>query len=314
MKLSQLIAEYVTFKKAMGMRFQSEAGIFRSFNRAVGDPELATIDPDAVTTFLAGKGPITATWHLKYKVLKGLFRFAVSRGYADSDPLPRNVPKHPEPQMPHIYSTEELLRLLGATDTLETPMSPLQAVTFKAILLTLYSTGLRIGEALSLTLADVSLADSLITVRDSKFFKTRLVPIGPRLADHLKSYLAKRFQLPHPLGGDSAFFSTRTGNALSYHRFREIFSLLRNRAGINRKEGAIFAPRIHDLRHTFAVHRLELWYREGANVQRLLPRLSTYLGHVDVPQTQCYLQMTPELLHEANKRFESYALREVNHD
>jgi integrase/recombinase XerD len=308
MKLSQLITEYVSLKKSMGMRFDSEASIFRSFLRTVGDSDLSTITPSSVAVFLAGKGPVTPYWHLKYKVLNGLYRFAMSRGYLESSPLPTIVPKEPESQRPYIYSTEELQRLLAATDKLETSMSPLQAATFRTLLLILYGTGLRIGEALALTLADFSAADRLLVVRVSKFFKTRLVPLGPNLTDRLQAYLHKRRLLPRPMGEDSALFCTRTGCALSYGRARRIFSRLRKRTGVRRLDGATFAPRIHDLRHTFVVHRLELWYREGADVQRMLPRLATYLGHEDVSQTQCYLSMTPELLREACKRFENYAL------
>ncbi|MGD0229762.1 MAG: tyrosine-type recombinase/integrase [Syntrophorhabdales bacterium] len=197
------------------------------------------------------------------------------------------MPKRPEPPTPHIYTVEELRRLLERTDTLETLKSPLQAATFKTLLLVLYGTGLRISEALSLTisLTDVNLDDSLIIVRDSKFFKIRLVPTDPRLTEHLHSYLERRRRLPLPLGGDSAFFATRTGHHLSYDRAKEVFSLLRNLAGIARTDGARRAPRIHDLRHTAAVHRLEAWYRQDADVQRLLPRLSTYPGHVCIAET-----------------------------
>lgn len=315
MNLSQVVNEYVSLKQALGMRFDSEASIFRSFLRAIVDKEVTAVTPSSVAAFLAGKGPpITAYWHLKYRVLTGLYRFALSRGYVNSSPLPTTVPKEPESLRPYIYSTEELRLLLAATDMLETQRSPLQAGTFKTLLLTLYGSGLRIGEALALTIANFSFADRLLIVHVSKFYKTRLVPLGPHLTDQLQAYLLRRRLLPLPLGENSALFSTRTGRALSYDRSRRIFSRLRKQAGIRRLDGATFGPRIHDLRHTFAVHRLELWYREGADVQRLLPLLATYLGHVDVSQTQRYLSMTPELLFEASRRFENYALSEVSHD
>ena len=92
------------------------------------------------------------------------------------------------------------------------------------------------------------------------------------------------------------------------------FVNLRNIAGISREDGARYQPRLHDLRHAMAVHRLVAWYREGADVQRLLPQLATYLGHVDVAATQRYLTMTPELLRQASRRFEGYAKPEVCHD
>jgi site-specific recombinase XerD len=192
-------------------------------------------------------------------------------------------------------------------------MSPLQATTFRTLLLTLYGTGLRISEALSLTLADVNIVERLIVVRNTKFFKSRVVPTGPNLTERLHSYAKKRLYFCCPAGENSAFFATRSGNALSYDRVRKIFPALRNLAGIHRKSDARYQPRIHDIRHTFAVHRLTAWYREGADVQRLLPQLSTYLGHVDVRETQRYLKMVPELLQEANRRFERYTLSEVSH-
>ena len=314
MNLSQSIAEYVSFKQAMGMRFDSESRILASFLKTIGDRDLTAVSPVSVAAFLVRGGQITAYWHLKYRVLGGFYRFAKSRGYSEFSPLPITVPKKPEPQRPYIYNIEELRRLLAATDSLETPMSPLQAATFRVLLLTLYGTGLRIGEALALTIADFCLDDRLLVVRVSKFFKTRLVPIGPHLTDQLQAYLFKRRLLPKPFGENSALFSTRTGCALSYDRVKTIFPRLKKQAGIYRLDGATFAPRIHDLRHTFAVHQLEHWYQEGVDVQRMLPKLATYLGHQDVTQTKCYLTMTPNLLHKACKRFETYALTEVSHD
>jgi site-specific recombinase XerD len=313
MKTSDLIGEYVSFKQAMGMRFQSEARVLKSFSKTLGDVDISKVDSSVIETFLPSKGPVTSTWHLKFTILNGFFSFATNRRYIDSSPLPKSLSKRPEPHLPHIYSLDELRRFQGVADLLKTAKSPLQADTFKTLLLTLYGTGLRISEALSLTLANADLPESLLVVHNSKFFKTRIVPTGPRLTEHLRLYLEKRRRLPCPLGEDSAFFSTRTGHPISYHRVGKIFRLLRNKAGITRRADAVFNPTIHNLRHTFAVHRLESWYREGADVQRMLPHLSTYLGHVDVAATQCYLTMTPELLREANRRFEQYARPEVRH-
>ena len=203
--------------------------------------------------------------------------------------------------------------MLAATDSLQTPLSPLLALTMRSLLLLLYGTGMRIGEALSLTLQDVDLENQVLTVRDSKFFKTRLVPIGPRLTTVLSDYLARRRQLPLPAGKDSPFLATRTGIRLDYKRVNKLFCRLRKVAQIRREASARYQPRIHDIRHAAAVHRVIAWYRAGANVQQLLPQLATYLGHVDVASTQRYLSMTAELLHEASVRFERYAQPEVHH-
>lgn len=312
MKLAQLVSDYLAFKKSLGMRFRSETATLRSFCRTLGDIEIEEVRPRSVLPFLAGKGVVTRHWHQKFKILRGFYRFAMARGYVDFCPLPETIPKPPPSLVPYIYSREEILRLLDATQTLENPMSPLQATTFRTLLLSLYGTGLRISEALSLTLTDVDLSEALMVVRNTKFFKTRLVPIGPDLVRVLSAYSVRRRRLPRPAGEDSAFFATRSGKALSYDRVNTIFQILRTRACIHREKEARYQPRIHDLRATFAVHRLLAWYRDGRDVQRLLPQLSTYLGHVEIADTQRYLCLTPELLQEANCRFERYAL-EVNH-
>ncbi len=313
MKLSLVVNEYVALKQSIGMIFKSQAKILTYFYRALEDKNIKEVEPDAVLRFISGNGPVTSFWHSKFSILKGFYQFAISRRYVDVSPLPTTIPKRPASPPPYIYTTEELRRLLAATDTLKTPLSPLQAISFRTLLLTLYGTGLRIGETLSLTLEDINLLDSLITVRNCKFHKTRQVPTGPTLTQTLDTYARKRRQLPLPAAEESAFFVTRTGNAISYDWVNDIWQILRKRADIYRTDGGR-QPRVHDLRATFAVHRLISWYREGADVQRMLPLLSTYLGHLDISGTQCYLSMIPELLAEARQRFEQYALPEVNHE
>lgn len=317
MKLSSLVAEYIAFSRSLGMRFLSEPEIFKSFCRAMGDIDIAEVKPASVLAFIAGVGPLTSNWHRKFSVLNGFYRFATSRGHVDLSPLPTRIPKRPEPCAPYIYTHEELRRLLAATAVLNTRClglkAYLEASTLRTLLRTLYGTGLRIGEALSLTLSDVDLAARLLTVRNSKFFKSRSVPLGPDVTSGLLPYAETRQRFPKPAGKDSVFFSTRMGTPLTRQRIEKNFQKLRILARIHR-EGARYQPRIHDLRHTFAVHRLEAWYREGADVQRLLPCLSTYLGHVNISASQRYLSMTPELLREANRRFEIYAALEVSYD
>ena len=312
MKLHQLVTDYITFKQALGGRSQADAQILKAFSIAMGDVHITEIQTSPVQAFLAGKGVVTSFWHQKFGVLNRFYRFLMIRNIVDSSPLPITVPKCPEPMKPYIYTTEEMRRLLEATDKLQTPLSPLRAYTFRTLILTLYSTGLRIGEALSLTLADVIFPEKLIVVRNGKFHKARLVPIGPRLTDTLRAYAQRRQILPCPQREASAFFVTRSGKSLTYDQERKVFPILRNFAGIHREKEARYQPRIHDIRHTMAVHRLLSWYREGADVQRLLPYLSTYLGHLDIAATQRYLTMIPELLNQANRRFERYAIEEVN--
>jgi site-specific recombinase XerD len=305
MNLSALASHYVAYKQAMGMRFHTEARTLRSFCRTVGDIAITDIATDRVHAYIAGAGPVTRFWHRKYAVLRGFYRFAVARGYAISSPLPKIIPK-PPPFVPYIFSHEELQRLLDASVSCESPRSKLQPHTCRMLILLLYGAALRISEALSLTLADVDLPTSMLTIRETKFYKTRLVPMSPALTGSLGAYVARRAK-EHSTGSGAALFLTRAATPLLRHTAENIFSRLRVRAGVLRHDGGRFQPRLHDLRHTAVVHRLVSWYRQGADVQRLLPQLATYLGHVHIAATQHYLTLTPELLREASQRFEQYA-------
>jgi site-specific recombinase XerD len=308
MKLSVLVAQYVAYKQSMGMRFHTEARTLRSFCRAMGEISVAEIAPGRVQAYIAGTGPVTRFWHRKHEVLRGFYRFAMARGYAASSPLPKIIPKPPH-FMPYIFSHDELQRLLDATACCESPRSKLQPYTCRMLILLLYGAGLRISEALSLRLTNVDLTAGVLTIRESKFYKTRLVPMGPDLAGAVGQYVAQRAKA-HPTQLDGALFLTRTGTSVARHTAENVFSRLRVRAGVLRQDGGRYQPRLHDLRHAFAVHRLVSWYRQGADVQRLLPQLATYLGHVHIAATQRYLTLTPELLHEASQRFERYAREE----
>lgn len=308
MKLSEVADQYVAHKQSMGMRFCTEQRTLKSFCRALGDIAVADAGAADVLAFIVGKGPVTLFWHRKHDVLVGFYRFAIARGYCKTSPLPLPtlVPKRPQPFVPYIYSREELLRLLEATSLCEYPRSKVRAYTYRTLILLLYGAGLRISEALTLTLNDVSLSQGVIQIRESKFYKARLVPLGPDLVKALTSYANQR-KKDHSAQPDTPLFVSRTGSGLTRGAADAIFSRLRRHARVQRQDGGRFQPRLHDLRHSFAVHRLISWYRQGADVQRLLPQLATYLGHVHIAATQRYLTMTPELLREASQRFERYA-------
>ena len=173
-------------------------------------------------------------------------------------------------------------------------------------ILLLYGAALRISEALSLTLADVDVLAGILTIRESKFYKTRLVPMSPALTSALKAYMAERAKQASTRP-DASLFLTRNGTPLVRYTAENVFRRIRVRAGVLRHDGGRYQPRLHDLRHATAVHRLVSWYRQGADVQQLLPQLATYLGHLHIAGTQRYLTLTPELLREASQRFEQYA-------
>ncbi len=315
MTLSDVVAQYVAHKRSLGMRFNTEQRALKSFCCYVHHIPLSKIKPSQVCAFLNGRGPVTLFWHRKYGALHGFYQYAIAREHVNISPLPKIVPKPPPPFVPHIFTRDELRRLLEATEVRQNSRCLLQAETFRTLLLLLYGAALRISEALSLTLNDVDLENALLRVRESKFYRTRWVPIGSDLCAVLARHTHLRrtaHRDKNRWDPDAPLFVVRTGSALTRRAAEASFCRLRDYAGVLRSDGARYQPRLHDLRHTAAVHRVIDWYRRGLDVQRLLPQLATYLGHVHICGTQRYLTLTSELLQQAGHRFERYAVGEYH--
>lgn len=308
MTLQETINQYITWRQAHGAKYKSGAALLNLFLKNIdGEIDCNSVTRAQIHVFLAGKGPLTRHRENKYCALAGFYRYAVSRGYVCRSPLPDNEPKPPASPPPYIYSHDELRRLFGAIKVCLWNAVQLDAETFRTLLFLLYGAGLRSGEARRLTLTDVNLQEEVLTVRGTKFYKSRLVPVGPQLAVVLNTYALLRADRPLPQGKDSFFLANRDGTPLADSTIHAAFAKLCRTVGIHGASGGYQSPRLHAFRHSFAVHRLTAWYREDADVQRLLPVLSTYLGHADLSGTQVYLSMTPELLQQASVRFERYA-------
>lgn len=310
MKVDQAVTTYVAYKQSLGMRFATEARTLKSFSKSVGNVDLDRIGSRKVRVFLDGNGPMTRFWHRKFTALSGFYRFCLARGYCHQLPLPTTVPKCPQSYTAYIYSEDEIKRLLEAAAG--RVRCNICASTSRMLLLLLYASGLRISEALNLNIADVDLEDGLLHIRETEFYKTRLVPTGIDLTQVLHEYAMLRCKRS-PIGPDAPFLLTRQGKRPSRAGAEEAFKQIREGAEVRRTDGARYQPRLHDLRHAFALTRLVRWYRDGADVQRLLPQLATYLGHVHITGTQRYLTMTPELLQQASLRFERFALGGADH-
>jgi integrase/recombinase XerD len=304
MKLKDAADLYIARRRAAGERVHSPAAMLRSFCKRYGERTLRSITPTDVTTFLNGPETGPATWRQKYGMVRVFFEYWRHRDNLRMLPLPLAPPKYTSGFVPHIYSRQEIKALLDAVPLCQrNRMCFLSAETFRALLLLLYGTGMRVGEALRLPLTDVDLSNRVIIIRGSKFHKSRLVPLGRDVHQVLVHYVAspaRRQGIEQPL------FQSRLREEINYQVVAIGFRRLRRIAGISRPDAYPYQPRIHDLRHTFAVHRVLAWYRNGDDVQCLIPALSTYLGHVDLSSTQRYLTMTPELLSEANLRFQQY--------
>ncbi len=311
MTLQKAIDEYIAWRRHHGAKFHTQAKRLNCFSRHVGkDTDCDRVDRVDVLSYLAGHGRLTLSRSEKYSFLDGFYRYAISRGYATRSPLPprESEPRPPKPALPYVYSREELLSLFGAIDRVCEHARKLDAATMRALLLVLYGAGLRFREAQAMTLEDVDLPDAVLTIRETKFYKSRLVPIGLQLVDALGTYAVRRAERPLPHGRASTFLAYPHGTPVQWHAARLAFTKVLRKAGIHHdRSSGRQTPRMHALRHTAAVHRLIAWYRQGADVQRLLLALSTWLGHAHLQDTQVYLSMTPDLLHEASIRFDRHA-------
>jgi site-specific recombinase XerD len=317
MILSKATEQFILHKQSLGMRYKAEATQLRAFVKFIGDRDMRLVKPDPVLKFLegTGTGPITSFWFSKYHTLKRFYRYAVARQYCASSPLPLGVPQKPEAFEPYIYTNQDMERLLTAADAMPQRFHfgrGIEPLTIRTLLLLLYSTGLRISEALSLLLSDYDPHGRFLTIRETKFFKSRFVPVGSDLSVILQRYIDKRWS-GRSCTEETPLFANRGGKPITRNRAEIAFHALRHQAGVYRSGDAKYQPRLHDFRHTFAVVRLVTWYREGKNAQRLLPHLSTYLGHGLVNATQRYLTMTTELLEQASLCYERYARPEVPH-
>ena len=239
MSLGDIIANYIAQQRCLGKRFSAEATILAAFRSAVSDVPPRDIRPDMISGFVDRDGTSDETKRKKYRVVSGLFRFAATRHLLKASPMPRR------PRMrcyssytPYIYSEAELKRLLAAVPTATaSPRCVIGADTLRTLLLLLYGAGLRRGEALRLKLGDVDVAQSLIHIRGTKFFKTRIVPLSASLNGMIQAFVARRGK-HYSVSGESPLFSKRDGTPLSDSTIGATFRRLCTIAGIRRNGGA----------------------------------------------------------------------------
>ncbi len=306
MRTADVIAAYLAVRRAQGVQLRTSERVLYRLARQTDNGEFDAITAEQISQFLRGPGDLSSTWKGKHGMLNSLYRFAISRGLARCNPLPTIAPQLPPAHPAYIYTTQEVQRLVDTAAKQSNTKSPLKGDTYRLLILLMYGAALRVSEAMGLQLRDVDLQASTLLIRETKFYKTRWVPLGPRLRDEVARYLAKRTALPTAKGDESPLLCSRTGHHLWYQDVVTLFQHIRSEAGIGVPPGATRPPRMHDLRHTAAMHRLVSWYEQGLDVNKLLPQLSTYMGHKGVVSTQRYLHMTPDLLAQASQRFAAY--------
>lgn len=212
---------------------------------------------------------------------------------------------------PHIYTDQEIGDLLDLSGRM-TPQGGLRPLTYKTLFGLIAATGLRISEALKLLVADVDLPGATLTVRQTKFHKSRCLALHASVVQALSDYLHARQRFVVG-AGDTPFFVTPAGRALSVNMVHHVFALLRDQLGW-RARGEHARPRIHDLRHTMVVRRVQRWHEGGVSIDHAMFWLCTYLGHAKISDTYWYLTGTPELMELVGERFERFVLQGAGHE
>ncbi|KAA6461896.1 hypothetical protein DYQ86_09620 [Acidobacteria bacterium AB60] len=293
MNLKDGVQIYVEARRSEGTPWAKGAQNLRSLQTHVGDVAIDGIRINDVVTFLDGPLTSPATWYKKYSVLRGFFRYWKARNELSNLPLPPPRRSPVQSFLPYVYSRTELRRLLVAASTVQRQFNcVIGGPTFRTMLLFLYGTGAMLGEALQLERKDVDLHKRRITIRSSRVHRSREIPIGSDLCEILLRYHRKHHRKDMML--DSNFFLTKDGEKIKADTANQTFQRVRKEAGIARHDKARYEPRIHDLRHTFAVHRLTAWLKHGADLNRMIPALSAYMGQHDLGAAERYLRLTPE--------------------
>ncbi len=308
--LASEIRRFISLRQISGTDYQSQALLLSYFDRFLSNERLK--EPRMTRQIIDGY--LQTLSHLaprsrgnRYCVVRQLCLYLWR-----TDPLTyvpesiRAIPSQSAHQ-PYIYSAAEIRSLLAAASKLPPPDS-LRSLTYSTLLGLLYSTGIRIGEALALNLENFHSTEQRLYIAEGKFRKARWVPLSASTSKVLQSYMAKRL-LIKPSSADSPLLLNQRSRRLHHCTVNQTFRGLLSRCAI--PHGKHIGARIHDLRHTFAVHRLLQWYRDGEDVNARLPWLATYMGHVDIVSTQVYLRATPELTNEVVRRFHNYYLQQI---
>jgi integrase/recombinase XerD len=297
-RLHKAVKDYVAMRRALGYKLNKAAVLlptFVTFLQKQGSPVITI--PLALQWAQENRRAQPAEWAQRLTIVRGFARHWSATDPQTQIPPWGLLPHRPSRARPYLYSDEEVQRLLQAAQRL----GGLRGLTYYCLFGLLCVTGMRISEALNLRSGDVDWAASLLTVRGAKFGKSRLVPIHASTQNVFSQYVRCR---DRALGRElSFFFVSQRGNRLDGGQVRRTFYTLSRQVGL-RGLTASHGPRLHDFRHRFAVGTLIEWYRSGQNVERRLPVLSTYLGHVHVSDIYWYLTACPELMGLAVERLE----------
>jgi site-specific recombinase XerD len=301
---------YINMHRAAGAKYRTNECILLQFNRFLrkqGIESLRKVTPSVIVEWAQLQTCQHVTRRHKLLRLAHFFRYLNLLKLVSRNPVTQAVLDSFGPTgqsfKPYIYSREEITSLLECSKQLQSDMwYKLKPETFSTLVSILYTLGLRVSEALRLRIGDINIEHGTIFVRKSKFYKERVLPYGPKLGRCLERYVDVRRRVLNPVTDKDPLFIGRRREFMSAAKVDKFFPRLLNACNIitplRRRR-----PRLHDLRHTFAVHRLMRWYQEGVDVQGKLVLLATFMGHAEIFSTQIYLNITDSILSEANRRF-----------
>lgn len=300
--LREALTNYLTLRRALGYKLVRAGKLLAQFVTYLEDVKAKTVTIEhAVDWARLPVGGNGYWWAYRLSVVRGFATYLHTLEPSAEVPPPDLLPIRKQRATPYLYSEKEIGRVLEACCGLR---SFFRAITYRTLIGLLAVTGLRVGEALNLDREDIDFDLGLLLVREGKFGKSRQLPLHPTTVRVLRSYLRERDRLRSSRSIPALFVSS-AGKRLPYCSVQRTFRKLVLGAGLKPRSAAC-RPRLHDLRHTFAVNSVLDAYRSGRDVQAQLPLLSTYLGHVDPVSTYWYLSASPELLAMASSRLENH--------
>lgn len=298
--LTRHLSDYLAMRRALGFKLERPGALMAQFADYLDEAGATVITIDAALAWAARPEGASRYWWSRRLAAARLFaKYMVNIDPATEVPPADLLPSPILRATPFIYSPTDIAALMAAARN--STSVPLIAATYTTLIGLLAVTGMRVGEAISLDRDDVDLDDGVLQVRQGKFGKSRELVLHPSTVTAMRDYAALRDRA-RPWR-TQAWFISSNGSRLNYKNVHYRFHQLTQAAGLA-PQSATCRPRIHDLRHTFAVTTLLGWYRSGVDVQVRLPLLSTYLGHVDPGSTYWYLTATPELMQVVSRRLE----------
>lgn len=300
--LSLALNDYLNVRRALGFTLLRDERCLKQFIRFTEDEGATFITRDlALRWAIAPVQSSPAYWASRLRMVRQFARYCSALDGRTEIPPPDLIPARYQRKPPYLYTDQEITQLIQAAQSLPS-VQGLRAATYSTLFGLLVVTGMRISEPLALDRADVDLDQGALTIRESKFGKSRWIPVHSSTRVMLQRYAEQRDRL-FPSALTASFFLSERGARLSQWAVRYTFVKLSHQIGLRGPQDHD-GPRLHDLRHRFALTTLLHWYRCGEDVERHLPQLAAYLGHTHVNDTYWYLSATPELLTLAAQRLE----------